>query len=273
MITLSAKVNKLAVASVFAISILGCRTTLKPITNTVDTVNVDMQIVGLRPADQARSELVYTLTACGLGSANGVKNESNVVAFQAQGVKKDDVCDVRVEAGKTDVGVANWNSEPGLMYIAQKVKISSSEGKLSGLAFVQQKYISPPTIPNSETPAPAAMVWKLRVTVASPTPIANCTCTIQCSPALMNNVAMLEPGEAVGKGSCEFANLVSPDSKNTSCRNIGVQCGSDFYLGSWASGAPTDGSIAGAVSLPDVSLIKGTPDATSDATIEVVIPQ
>jgi hypothetical protein len=271
MITLSARVNKITAASIFALSILGCRTTLKPITNTVDSVNIDMQVVGLRPADQARSELVYTLTACGLGSANGIKNESNVVAFQAQGVKKDDLCDLRVEAGKTDVGVANWNSEPGLMYIAQNVKINSSEGKLSGIAFVQQKYISPPTIPNSETPAPAAMVWKLRVNVASSNPIANCTCTIQCSPALMNNVAMLEPGQ--GKSYCEFANLVSPESKNTSCRNISVQCGSDFYLGSWSNGASTDGSIAGAVSLPDVSLVKGTPDATSDASIEVVIPQ
>lgn len=273
MITLSAKINKLAVATVFALSAFGCRTTLKPITNTVDTVNVDMQIIGLRPADQARSELVYTLTACGLGSANGIKEEANLVAFQAQGVKKDDLCDVRVEAGKTDVGVANWNSEPGLMYIAQKVKISSTEGKLSGLAFVQQKYVSPPTIPNSETPAPAAMVWKLRVNVASTNPIGNCTCTIQCSPSLINNVAMLEPGQAAGKGYCEFANLVNPEAKSTSCRNIGVQCGNDFYLGSWPSGASTDGSFAGAVALPEVSLIKGTPDATSDATIEVVIPQ
>jgi hypothetical protein len=113
----------------------------------------------------------------------------------------------------------------------------------------------------------------LRVNVASSTPITNCTCTIQCAPALMNNVAMLEPGPSSAKGYCEFANLISPESKSTTCRNISVQCGNDFYLGSWSGGTSTDGSIAGSVTLPDVSLIKGTPDATSDATIEVIIPQ
>jgi len=273
MITSKSKWGKLVFALGLVFASAGCRTTLKPVTSTADTIPIEMRIVGLREQDQARTELLYTLANCGTSNANGLKSDANLVVFQAQGVKKDDQCDVRVETGKTDVGVANWNDTPGLMYVASRVKIGSSEGKLYGVAFVQQKYVSPPTIPNTQTPAPPAMVWKLKVELTPPKALENCTCTIHCSPSVMNNVAMFEPISGSAKGACEFANLVTAEAKNTTCKNISVQCGNDFYLASWPAGSSVDGSTAGDYSLPGVTLIHGTPEATSDATIEVIIPQ
>ena len=272
--TMTSAPLKISLLAGFALAVLtGCRTTLKPITDTSEPVPIEMQVIGLRSVDQERAELVYTLSNCGTSNANGIKGNGSLVVFQAQGVKKDDFCDLRVESGKTDIGVANWRDEPGLMYIASRVKIGSSEGKLYGLAFVQQKYVSTPTLPNSSAPAPSAMVWKLKVEISASSPLSNCTCAISCIPGLTNNVAMLEPTDASSKGSCSFANLITPESKSTSCKTINVQCGSDFYLGTWQSPKILDGSVAGESTLPVVTLIRGTPDATSDATIEVIIPQ
>jgi hypothetical protein len=253
--------------------VFGCRTTLKPISDTSEAIPVEIEMIGLRPADQARPELLYTLSRCGISNVNGIKGDGNVVIFKAQGVKKDDECEVKVESGSADIGVANWKEAAGLMYVASRVKIISSEGKLSGLAFVQQKYVSPPTLPNTLTPAPIASVWKLRADLATQSPVSNCTCTITCQPALLNNVAMYEPSDDDTRGHCEFANLVNPDAKTTSCKAIMMQCGSDFYLGTYEGSATVDGSAAGQSSLPQVILNRGNPEATSDATIEIVIPQ
>lgn len=259
--------------SVIALAVASCRTTLKPITDTSEAVSIEMQVVGLRPVDQERPELVYTLSRCGVANVNGIKGVGNIVVFQAQGVKKDDQCDVRVETGNADIGVANWKEDAGLMYLASRVKITSSEGKLSGMAFVQQKYVSPPTIPNTLTPAPVAMVWKLRVDLIAPSVITNCTCTVNCSPALVNNVGMYEALDAQNRGQCTFANLLNPAAQATTCKNIMVQCGSEFYLGTWSNNNAVNGSVAGETTLGPINLNRGTPDATSDATIEVVIPQ
>ena len=249
-----------------------CRTTLKPINDSDEAVSIEMEVIGLRPVDQERTELVYTLSRCGLANVNGIKGQGNKVTFKAQGVRKDDQCDVRVETGNTDIGVANWKEDVGLMYLASRVKINSSEGKLYGLAFLQQKYVSPPTIPNTITPAPVAMVWKLKTDLTVPNPVSNCTCTIKCAPALTNNVAMFD-AEGQNLGHCTFANLVSEAAKNTSCTTVMLQCGSEFYVGSWQGNAVVNGSASGEATLPPLSLSRGTPDATSDATIEVIIPQ
>jgi hypothetical protein len=272
MLNLKSSGSRLIVLSSVLLLVSNCRTTLKPITDSAEAVPIEMQIIGLRPADQERTELVYTLSRCGLANVNGVKGDGNKVTFQAQGVKKDDQCDVRVETGNTDIGVANWKDEAGLMYIASRVKINSTEGKLYGLAFVQQKYVSPPTIPNTITPAPVAMVWKLKIDLTAPNAVSNCTCTIKCSPALTNNVAMYE-SESQTSGQCTFANLVNASANTISCTSIMAQCGSEFYLGTWPAGTLADGSNAGEVSLPPINLTRGAPDATSDATIEVIIPQ
>lgn len=273
MIMASAPFKSILIASSIFTTIVGCRTTLKPITDTSEAVPIEMQVIGLRSVDQERSELVYTMANCGTSNVNGIKGSGSVVVFQAQGVKKDDFCDVRVESGKTDIGVANWREEPGLMYIASRVKIGSSEGKLYGLAFVQQKYVSTPVLPNSTTPAPTAMVWKLQVDVTAPTAISNCTCSIICAPSLTNNVAMLEPAGSDTKGSCSFANLINSEAKAITCKTVNVQCGSNFFLGAWVSPKTLDGSVPADVTLQPLTLTRGTPDATSDATIEVIVPQ
>jgi hypothetical protein len=272
MLKFNSSVSRLTFMALGMLLVSNCRTTLKPITDTSEAVPIEMQIIGLRPADQERTELVFTLARCGIANVNGVKGDGNKVTFQAQGVKKDDQCDVRVETGNTDIGVANWRAEEGLMYIASSVKINSAEGKLYGLAFVQQKYVSPPTIPNTIMPAPVAMVWNLKVDLTTPNAVSNCTCTIKCSPALINNVAMYESA-AQNSGQCTFANLTNAAAKTISCTSVMAQCGSEFYLGTWPAGTVVDGSAAKELSLPPISLSRGAPDATSDATIEVVIPQ
>ena len=250
-----------------------CRTALRPITNTADPAAIEMRIVGLRESDRARPELVYSLTGCGSSNATGEKNAENLVQFQTVGVRKDDKCDVKVQTGKSDVGVANWFAEEGLMYEARRVSITSTEGKLSGLAIVQQMYQNPPLTPQTTTPAPAPSVWKVNASMKAPKAFVGiCTCTISCTPSLLNNVAMLDASDDKSSGTCQFANLTEPTLKGTTCTRMTVQCGVDFYVAGLPTGTMLDGSLAQESSLPTLMMAQGVPEATSDATIEVVIP-
>ena len=245
---------------------LSCRTTMRPQTETSEPVIVKLRIVGLAETDRSRSDLVYTLTGCGSGNTSGTKDADNMVRFETQGVRKDDRCDIRVLSGKSDIGVANWFAEEGLMYEARRVTIAVSDGTLTGLAVMQRLYAAAPV----NGPA----LWKLNAAVKGPKAFIDlCTCSITCAPQTPNNVAKLDIKADTSTGTCEFVNVTGAQLSNTTCSKLSVQCGQDFYIGAWTTGNTVDGSVAKISKLPDIALVNGVPETTSDTTIEVVVPR
>ena len=247
--------------------IMGCRTNLRPETSAGDLLSVDIRLTQMRDQDQSRADLMYTLSGCGAGSTSGSKGIDNIVQFQTQNLHKDDQCDVKIQSGNSSIGPAKWSAEDGLMYEARRVTIASNEGKLSGIAILQQMYV-----PDIAT-TPGSVIWKMSVGVLAPKPmIAPCTCKIACDPAIEANVANMDIDSSKTKGLCQFANFAKPELAKLSCVKMEVQCGSDFYIGSWPSAIPVDGSSAKVQTLPDLTLQSGTPEQTSNTTIEVVVP-
>jgi hypothetical protein len=258
-----------ATVSILSTIATGCRTGLRPQTNPGDPVSVEIKIIGMKEADRSRTELVYTLAGCGGGNTSGTKDADNKVSFQTQNVRKDDRCDLKVLTDKADIGVASWFSDQGLMYDARRVPITSDQGKLSGVAFVQQLYATPPTIQG----LPSSTIWQLGVGVKGPKAFSDiCTCSIGCQPSLVNNVSKLDVSADPKVGVCSFANVIKADSNRIECRKLVIQCGADFYVGNWSSGTFIDGSQAKSQLLPDVTVQAGIPEEVSDTTIEVVIP-
>jgi hypothetical protein len=246
----------------------GCRTSLRPETSARDLLTVDIQLTNMRDQDQNRPELMYTLSGCGAGSTSGTRGEDNIVQFQTQNLRKGDQCAVKVQSDQASVGPATWSAEDGLMYEARKVTITSTGGKLSGIAFLQQMYI--PTLATT----PGSTIWTMNAGVIAPRAMAApCTCAITCDPGISANVASADIDASKLKALCQFANFAKPELAKLSCLKIQVQCGNDFYVGSWPAAIPVDGSSAKVQTLPDLILQAGTPEQTSDATIEVVVPR
>jgi hypothetical protein len=259
-----------SVAVILAAALSSCRTGLRPQTNPGDPVGVEIKVVGMKDADLARSELVYTLSGCGAGNTSGTKGTENLVNFMTQNLRKDDRCDLKVLADKADVGVASWFSDPGLLYDARRIAINSDSGKLSGVAFVQQLYSTPPSIQG----VPASTVWQLEVPVTGPKAFSGlCTCSISCQPSLANNVTKLDVQQVPNAGTCSFANVTKADAARTQCGKLMVQCGSEFFVGSWPNGAIFDGNLAKLQTAPALPIVAGVPEEISDTSIEVVIPK
>lgn len=260
------------IAPVVAVALLGttaCRSGLRPQASAGDPVSVEMRVVGLKDVDRGRNELVYTLSGCGDGKASGTKGADNVVKFQTMNVRKEDRCDLRVQSDKADIGVASWFAEEGLMYEARRIPITSSEGKLTGVAIVQQLYATPPTISG----APPATIWKLMAPVKGPKAFVDlCTCTIGCLPSPQNNVSKLDITTDKSSGLCQFANVIKPELTKIDCSKIMVQCGGEFFVGAYPAGTTTNGSQAKENTLPEIKLQAGVPEELSDTTIEVVVP-
>lgn len=247
-----------------------CRSGLRTQANEGDPITVEMKVISLQDADRGRSDLVYTMSGCGSGSTNGVKSGDAIVNFQTQNVRKDDTCDVRINAPKSDDNVANWFSEPGLLYEARRVPIRSEEGKLLGTAKMQQLYSNSPRISDSSQ----KNLWSLSVGLKAPKALTGlCTCKLYCQPSIPNYVSMLESTTDKTIGICEFTNKIEPQFSKIECSKLEVQCGSEFYVGSWPAGTSVDGSQSANVKLPDLKLEVGVPEETSDATIEVVVPR
>jgi hypothetical protein len=245
----------------------GCRGSLRTQNSIGDLLSVDIHITNMRDQDQNRPELIYTLSGCGAGSTSGTRGDDSIVKFQTQNIHKDDQCDVKVQSGGASIGTAKWSAEDGLMYEARRVAITSKEGKLSGVAFLQQMYI-----PDLGT-TPGSVIWKMSAGVIAPKAmVAPCTCKIICDPNIEANVAAADIDASKTKGLCQFSNFAKPELAKISCVKMEVQCGNDFYVGSWPSAIPVDGSSAKAQTLPDLTLQAGTPEQTSDTTIEVVVP-
>lgn len=263
--SLSLTAAALLLSTVFA----SCRTGLRPQTNPGDPVSVDIKVIGMKDTDRSRAELVYTLSGCGAGNTSGTKNADGVVTFQTQNVRKDDRCDLKVLTDKADFNVASWFSDQGLMYDARRIPITSDQGKLTGVAFVQQLYSTPP----SNQGIPPSTIWQLGMGIKSPKAFTDlCTCTLGCQPSLANNVSKLEVATDPKIGACSFANVIKADLSRIECRKLIVQCGSDFYVGTWPAGTLVDGSQAKPQLLPDVTIEAGVPEEVSDTTIEVVVP-
>ena len=245
-----------------------CRTALRAEPDS-NVVSVDVRLVGLADSDKSRTDLVYTLTQCGAGSANGSKNPDQVATFLTKGVRKGDRCDVRVTSSKVDNTVEDWFDEPGLMYEARHALIVSSEGKLKALAVLQQLY----TIPPPPSPPSAPTAWRLYAEVRSQKPLLElCTCSIGCTPALFNNVSKLETSGDKKSGVCLFANVVKPDLNRVECLQMIVQCGSDLYKGAWPAGNFIDGSRANDARLSALQLETAVPEDISDANIDIYVP-
>jgi hypothetical protein len=256
----------LALSAVIASS---CRTALRAGTDS-DVVTVEIRVIGLQDSDRLRTDLIYTLSQCGLGSTRGSKNEDQIVTFLAKGVRKDDRCDVRVTTSKVDQPAQDWFDEPGLMYEARKALIVSSEGKLKSLAVLQQLYNTPPPSPTPTNPS----AWRLYTMVNAPKPLLDlCTCSIGCSPSLANTVAKLDTAPDKKSGTCMFANVIDPNLNRTECTAMIVQCGTDLYKGRWPAGSVVDGTGAKDARLPDLQLETAAPEDISDASIDIYVPQ
>jgi len=246
-----------------------CRTALRAGTDA-DAVAVEIRLIGMQDADKLREDLVYTLSQCGSGSANGTKNNDQIVTFMAKGVRKDDRCDVRVTASKIDSTVQDWFDKPGLMYEAQNTQIVSAEGKLKSLAVLQQLYNVPP--PPSGPSLPTA--WRLFTSMSAPKPLLDlCTCSIGCTPSLGNNVAKLDTTADKKSGTCMFANVIDPNMTRFECTEMIVQCGSDLYKGAWPAGSFVDGKASKDARLPDLKLQPASPEDIINANIDIYVPQ
>lgn len=258
------------VALIMSTAFVACRTGLRPQTNPGDPVGVEIKVVGMKDADLGRSELVYTLSGCGSGNTTGTKSTDNLVMFMTQNIRKDDRCDLKVLTDKADMGVASWFSDPGLLYDARRIPIVSDQGKLAGVAFVQQLYSTPPSIQG----IPQATVWQMDVPVKGPKAFSGlCTCSISCQPALANNVSKLDAQQIPSTGVCSFANVTKADASKTVCNKMMVQCGSEFYVGSWPAGVNVDGSVAKPQTVTELTVVAGVPEEVSETSIEVVIPK
>jgi hypothetical protein len=263
----STSVSAIMMTTIIANS--GCRSGLRPQASAGDPVSIEMRLVGLKDSDRERSELIYTLSGCGAGSTNGKKSSENLVKFETQNVRKDDRCDLRIQTTKNDTGVANWFAEDGLMYEARRIAITSNEGRLQGVAMVQQLYATPPTI----TGTPPASIWKLSTSIKAPKALPElCTCSISCQPSLTNNVAKLDLTSDKAIGTCEFANIIRAGLQKIECSKMMVQCGAEFFVGTWPAGTVVDGSQPNNANLPTLMMQAGVPEETSDTTIEVVVP-
>ena len=244
-----------------------CRTTLRPETAAADLLTVDILLTQMRDQDQNRAELMYTLSGCGEGTTTGFKGTNNIVQFQTLALRKDDQCDLKIQSGNSSLGPAKWSADEGLMYEARRIKIKSNEGKLSGVAVLQQMYI--PDIGGT----PGTAIWKMNAGVIAPKALVPpCTCKIGCDPAIDGNVANMDIDSSATKGLCQFANFAKQDLAKTNCLKMEVQCGADFFVGAWSNPVPVDGSTANVQTLPDLTLQSGIPEQTSDTTIEVIVP-
>ncbi len=228
---------------VFVIALLvtafatSCQPRRQPLPVGGASAELKVTINNMSAEDSAKPELVYELSSC-LDTVTGnaaTAGEGKVVTFKASGIKKDQICELRIKNPNANTNEIKFlkDSEPGVFYFATDVKIRlDQDGKFTADANVQKLYVT--LIPDPTH----AFTITVQATFPAPDGTNPLTATLHCDEKIPNVGSFVKEDGANGK--FEFLVAIKPEEtkKPYNCTTLMVHAGgvSWKYRGDFAEG-------------------------------------